>query len=1003
MVTVPRESAGRVSDTMSGRVLRWPSTSLRVYLVAVILLATLPMAILMGMRTVNDVNEQRERMRQSLQSTAATLARSIEREIASTGDALMILSHSEWLQQGDIAQFERSLRARPLPRPGWSSTFLATPEGQVLFDTALAGPPDSAVGLAQTRAFERLQAGQDLAISGLARDALGGGYGTNVQIAVRSDGSLRYVLGARIGVEAWQDLLEKTAPGGGFASIFDREHVLIARTPALEPSIGLPLDSSTISGMQDQASGYHRTELPEGGDAYEAWHSVAPAQWGVSAAVAAAPYDAAHRGALLIGLATAAGSLIAGLLLALLAARGLTRPLHQLATTGTTRPLGGIAVREVAMLREALASAQAQDQAVRERLQAKADEFQILFESSPIGMGFAQDSQSRVVLHNPAMDRLLGGPDAVADGTVRVLHRGRPVPLAEMPLQRAAAQGATITAFEMEIVAQGRPPAYVLVNAVPLRDPHGQTRGAVCAMIDITERKLTEARLISVDQRLRESQRLVDLAQEAGRVGFFHYLFSTDVLSWTPGQAKLFGMESVPVDATLEDWAHRIADEDRTRVEETLRTLLQQRRQKETIEFRVRLPDGSWRWLSSRLLINYSPENRPQQMVGVTVDMTDEIEAERERVALVEREQAARLEAEAANRSKDEFLAMLGHELRNPLSAIASAVEVLNRVDAQAEVAVQARNIIARQTRRLADMMDDLLDVARVISGKVALTRQPIDLAGLVQRTAATLQLTGASARHSLQFALDEVWIDADATRIEQVVTNLLTNALKYTPPGGHVQVQVSREGEQARLEVRDDGGGIPPSLLPRIFDLFVQGERPLDRRTGGLGIGLTLARRLVELHGGTIGAESDASGSRFTVLLPATGAPDKPQPPQPEVRTPSAMKMAVIEDNDDVLDALRTTLELDGNQVATANDGARGLELLLECRPDVAIVDIGLPELTGYEIARRCREAGYTGRLIAISGYGQASDVRKALDAGFDAHLVKPVDMDLLHKLLAQ
>jgi PAS domain S-box-containing protein len=981
---------------------RWPLISLRTYLVVVILLATLPMAVLMGAQIAGEAKDQRVQTRQSLQQTSLTLARSVEREIASSADALMILSYAESLQEGNVARFERLLRARPLLRESWSSVYLSSADGTVLFDTRNPTVPDE-FRINSMPAFQRIAEGDEMAVSSVMRDPAGGRHLTSVLVAVREDGVLRYVLGAWIGAEVWQDLIARTAPGDGLTSIFDREHVLIARTLAPEATVGKAMPAESVASMQGRPSGYHRTQLVEGGEAYEAWNAVADSGWTVSAALPTAPSDAARRQALLMAVGTAGACLLGGLLLALLAARGITRPLRRLAATGTTQPLGRVPVREVAVLRDALASAEEQDRAVRERLQAKADEFETLFHSSQVGMAFAQDSESRVVLHNPAMDRLIGTPQALKDGSVRILHKGRPVSVAEMPLQRAAALGVTTNAFEIEIIPKGKPSVFALANAVPLRDAEGKTRGAVGAAIDITERKLAEARLISVDQRLRESQRLVDLAQEAGHVGFFHYLFSTDVLSWTPGQAKLFGMESVPMDATLEDWARRIAEDDRARVEQTMRAILAGRRQKETIEYRVQMPDGSWRWLSSRLLINYTPDNRPQQMVGITVDMTDEIEAERERTALIEREQAARLEAEAANRSKDEFLAMLGHELRNPLSAIASAVEVLNRVDAGAEVAVQARNIIGRQTRRLADMMDDLLDVARVISGKVQLTRQPVDLAALVQRTVSTLEMTGATARHTLKFSLEEIWLDGDATRLEQVVTNLLTNALKYTPAGGNIEVNVRREGDQAKLEVRDNGDGIPPGLLPRIFDLFVQGERPLDRRTGGLGIGLTLARRLVELHQGTISAESDASGSCFTVLLPAIATPGmRAEEPTP-TGAACALRIVVIEDNDDVREALRTTLELDGNDVATETSGARGLELLLDRLPDAAIVDIGLPELTGYDIARRSRAAGYTGRLIAISGYGQASDVRQALEAGFDAHMVKPVDMNGLHRLLGQ
>jgi len=396
----------------------------------------------------------------------------------------------------------------------------------------------------------------------------------------------------------------------------------------------------------------------------------------------------------------------------------------------------------------------------------------------------------------------------------------------------------------------------------------------------------------------------------------------------------------------------------------------------------------------------YDGDGKPQQLIGVSVDITDEKQAQRERAALIELERAARLQAEAANQAKDEFLAMLGHELRNPLSAIASAVEVLNRVESGSELASSARAIAARQTRHLAHMMDDLLDVGRVISGKVLLSRRAVDLAMLAQRMMSTLEVTGEAQRHVVELQLQPVWIDADATRIEQVMGNLVTNALKYTPAGGRIAVRVHAEEGQAVLEVSDNGPGIPPTLLPRVFDLFVQGERTLDRRTGGLGIGLTLARRLVELHGGTIEAKSSPRGSTFTVRLPAIDAPAFSEAALGGI-DPQRRSVVLVEDNEDALETLRTMLELDGHTVVTARDGVSGLRTVLELRPDVAVVDVGLPGMTGLEVAKRSRGAGFAGLMIAISGYGRASDVRQARESGFDAHLVKPVNAAELQRLM--
>jgi CheY-like chemotaxis protein len=298
-------------------------------------------------------------------------------------------------------------------------------------------------------------------------------------------------------------------------------------------------------------------------------------------------------------------------------------------------------------------------------------------------------------------------------------------------------------------------------------------------------------------------------------------------------------------------------------------------------------------------------------------------------------------------------------------------------------------------------MMNDLLDVGRVIAGKILLARQPVNLAALFDRVHRTLQVTREGAGHELRFQVEDAWVDGDAVRLEQVMTNLVTNAIKYTPAGGRIDVTVARRDADAVFEVADSGTGIPAKLLPHIFDLFVQGERTLDRRAGGLGIGLTLVRRLVELHGGTISADSSDAGSRFRVTLPAIDAPSRAEG---DTLPPSRRRrVLVVDDNADVLSALRSKLELDGHTVSTAADGIDGLDSLLKQQPEVSIVDIGLPGLTGYELARHARAAGYAGRMIALSGYGAERDVHNALTAGFDAYLVKPVDRMQLRASLSE
>ena len=965
------------------------------------LIATLPIVVLMVVQIFRDIGDREQRMWGELERTASATAQNVERELASSIDALTILSRTTLVGTDNTTEFDRLMRQAPQLRPSWGGMFLIDADGRVLYDSSLPRPSDR-VGVPEAARnaaeFAQLRNAPVPVVSNLLLRGRDARASTAIAVPVRDKGQVRYVIGAWIDLPAWQELLLKSAPPpGGFLGLVDRDRRILARTLAPERYVGAKLPATVTASMREGRSGVHRSEMIEGGPIYGAWNDVPSAGWSVTVGLPVATLDVALRQAIVATLVGAALCVVLGLYFAFLAARHLVRPLQQMAADEPPVTSMRIAVREVAALNDALQAAYARDQAARQRLQATVDEFETLFSSSPTGLAFAHDPHCRVVTRNAAMDQLFGiRPEASIDD-VQVLHGGEPLAPEQQPLQQAAAGGKAVPATELEIVVPGEPRRHVLAQAVPLYDALDRPRGAIAAFVDITDR-------VRSDARLRESQHLVDLAQEAGRVGFFRYHFKEDLLSWTEGQASLFGLdEQAPErrpESGFREWSRHIEREDRLRVERTLRRMLAAGQEKDTLEYRVVLRDGTTRWLSSRVLVLYGPNRRAEQIVGVSVDMTDEKLAQRERARVSALERTARIEAEAASRAKDEFLAMLGHELRNPLSAIAAAIEVLDRVPADAEVAINARHIAARQTRHLAHMMNDLLDVGRVISGKVLLLRRPIDLAAIARRVASTFEVTGEARHHVLALELEAVWIDGDATRIEQVMANLVTNAVKYTPAGSHVTIRVEPEGTEAVIRVRDDGRGIPPELLPRIFDLFVQGERALDRRGGGLGIGLTLVRRLVELHGGKIRAESSAKGCTFEVRLPATAAPALDLG-STQRQTSRGRRVVLVEDNADALQGLCATLQLDGHSVVAASDGPSGLKAVIESRPDVAIVDIGLPGMTGLEVARRSRAAGYGGLMIALSGYGRSADIQQAFASGFDTHLVKPVDTVELQRLL--
>jgi signal transduction histidine kinase/CheY-like chemotaxis protein len=402
-----------------------------------------------------------------------------------------------------------------------------------------------------------------------------------------------------------------------------------------------------------------------------------------------------------------------------------------------------------------------------------------------------------------------------------------------------------------------------------------------------------------------------------------------------------------------------------------------------------------------------NPDGRIVAGVSTFYDVTEQKRAAAEREQLLAREQAARADAEAANRAKDEFLAMLGHELRNPLFAIMNATSVLRRGEADAEHAGQLRGIIDRQAQHLSRLVDDLLDVSRLTSGKITLRRATVNLEDIAEGALAALGQAGRTGQHTVVRDLEPVAVEGDPTRLEQIVGNLLDNAFKYTPPGGRIRLAVRATETDAVVSVADTGAGIDPAILPRIFDLFVQAEGPLDRGRGGLGLGLTLVRRLVELHGGSVAAMSPGpgQGSEFVVRLPRQSGAVPVDAPGPARPAPPPCRVLLVEDNPDVRDGLRVLLETWGHRVEEAADGAGGVATALATRPDVALIDIGLPGLDGYAVARALRTVP-EGRgifLVALTGYGQPEDRRRALEAGFDAHLIKPVDAEELADVLAR
>jgi signal transduction histidine kinase len=387
---------------------------------------------------------------------------------------------------------------------------------------------------------------------------------------------------------------------------------------------------------------------------------------------------------------------------------------------------------------------------------------------------------------------------------------------------------------------------------------------------------------------------------------------------------------------------------------------------------------------------------------GTQLDITEQKRLEEELRRRAE-------ELVGADRRKDQFLAMLAHELRNPLAPIRNAVELMRQVETLDPSFQPSREMVERQVKHLARLVDDLLDVSRINQGSIRLRKEVLDLGTIVQRAVEGTRPIIESRAHTLsvQLPTEPVRLEADPTRLEQVISNLLNNAAKYTMPGGHVWVTASREGEEAVVRVRDSGIGVPPDVLERVFEPFVQSDGSLARTDGGLGVGLSLVRSLVEMHGGRVEAASPGlgQGSEFVLRLPAQLPSEAALPAEPApVTAPRGLRVLVVEDNIDAAESLATLLRLWNHDVNVVHDGRMALEAAREQQPEVVLLDIGLPGLDGYQVARRLRdEIGLDhALLVAMTGYGQPEDRRRSQEAGIQYHFVKPVEPLVLRNLLA-
>jgi len=562
--------------------------------------------------------------------------------------------------------------------------------------------------------------------------------------------------------------------------------------------------------------------------------------------------------------------------------------------------------------------------------------------------------------------------------------------------QRAA--GGEIVRYDVAVRMAGDTRIWIDFQVAPLRDAQGRITHLIPSAMDIAVRR-------SAEENLRASEERTHLATEATAVGVWERNVHTDALRWDAQMFRLYGIAPT-ADGFVHysDWSGAVLPEDLPEQERILQDTVR-RGGKSRREFRIRRrDDDAVRHIESVETVRTNAQGEVDCVVGTNLDVT-----ERKTAEIQLRQLAADLSE--ADRRKDEFLATLAHELRNPLAPIRNGLQLMKLAGGQLATIEKARSMMERQLTQMVRLIDDLMDVSRISQDKLELHKVHLPLSTVLNSAVETSRPLIDQMNHQLTVTLPKqaLIVDADMTRLAQVFLNLLNNAAKYSDRGGHIQLHVERQGSDVVVNVKDTGIGMAAEQLPRIFEMFTQLDSSLEKSQGGLGIGLTLVKRLVELHGGSIQAHSDGPGmgSEFIVRLPVVSEGSSVQAPEVDdapAATKSLLRILIVDDNRDAADSLSEMLKMMGNDTRTAYDGQQGVDLAGEYRPDVILLDIGLPKLDGYEACRRIREQpkGNGVVLIAVTGWGQDEDRRRSHEAGFDHHMVKPVDPQALLSMIA-
>ena len=679
----------------------------------------------------------------------------------------------------------------------------------------------------------------------------------------------------------------------------------------------------------------------------------------------------------------------------------------------------------------------------------------LIIESAKDYAIFTLDLQGNITSWNAGAQRILGHEEAEIVGqSGRITFTPEDVALgeAERELYIALTQGRKEN--ERWHVRRDGSRFWGSGIVMPLNDEDGEVRGFVKILQDKTIQR-------QAAEDLRQSEARLQLALTVGRMGSWDWNLETNVITWSEGHFTLLGLQPGEVEPSYTVWQDSIHSEDLAATEAALHQAMEAKSEYYH-QYRCVWRDGSVHWLEARGQYSYTSNGQPQRMTGIIVDISDRKQVEHEREQLLANEQAAREAAETANRIKDEFLAVLSHELRSPLNPILGWVGLLRNGRLDAVQSSQALETIERNARLQVQLIEDLLDISRILRGKLSLNQVPINLVATIEAALETVRLAAEAKGVALNFVVapeserDEepqptraqtflsprfsnrtaIKVLGDSVRLQQVIWNLLSNAVKFTPEGGRVEIRLEQVGGQkaeamsgdrssqapfsaaqspafAQITVSDTGKGIPPNFLPYVFESFRQADSTTTRTFGGLGLGLAIVRQLVELHGGSVYADSsgEGQGAVFTVRLPllrensGTKVEDNPTRFMPHASCLTGMQVLLVDDEADARDFIAFMLEQNGAIVTSVPSASEALEAIAQTKPDVLISDIGMPEMDGYSLIRQIRSMVKDKRMLAIAltAYAGAVDRQQAIAAGFQEHITKPVEPDTLIQIIYQ